>query len=73
MRKNRPKKKKKKPQMAFFSFFLKKNKKKPQMAFFSFFFKKKSTKSLPVQKLVVPLHSEINNGFPFLLTPWLSW
>lgn len=36
------------------------------------FFEKNSQKRLPVQKLVVPLQSEINKGFPFL-TPWLSW
>ena len=57
MRKNRPKNRKK----------------KTANGLFFVFFEKKSTKRLPVQKIVVPLHSEINNGFPFLLTPWLSW
>ena len=39
---------------------------------FFIFFEKISQKRLPVQKIVVPLHSEIIKGFPFL-TPWLSW
>ena len=46
--------------------------KKAQLLFLMIFFEKNSLKLLPVQKLVVPLQSEINKWFLFL-TPWLSW